>query len=131
MDAAEARALLAECELHAVLGLELADWEEGRVAFRFAPPPSTRLGAGGAVHGGALASALDTAATFAVISSVGEDCTTIDLRVDYLRPALDDAFTVEGRTTRAGQRLAFADATLSTLAGRLVASGRGVFVRAS
>jgi uncharacterized protein (TIGR00369 family) len=128
MDREAAEELLARCELHALIGLELTEWGEGIVAFRFAPPPSTRESESGGVHGGAIATALDTAATFAVISSVGHDASTVDLRVDYLRPALAGTFRVEGRTTRAGRRLGFADAELIADDGRLVASARGTFV---
>jgi uncharacterized protein (TIGR00369 family) len=128
MDRDEAEALLGSCELHALIGLELAEWEPGRVSLRFAPPSATRPGGSGPVHGGALATALDTAATLAIISSIGADASTVDLRLDYVRPALDEVFGVEGRTTRAGRRVGFADAELRTASGRLVASARGTFV---
>jgi uncharacterized protein (TIGR00369 family) len=127
MERAEAEWLLARCELHALLGLELVEWEEGRVAFRFVPPALARAGEGTPLHGGALAATLDTAATFAVISSIGQDASTVDLRVDFLRPGLDPELRVEGRTTRAGRRFAFADAAVTAADGRLVASGRGTF----
>ena len=127
MERAEAERLLATCALHVYLGLELVEWDEGRVAFRFVPPAIARTGEGTPLHGGALAAVLDTAATFAVISSIGQDASTVDLRVDFLRPALDPELRVEGRTTRAGRRFAFADATVTAADGRLVASGRGTF----
>lgn len=127
MDRAEAERLVASCRLHELLGLELAEWEEGRVRFRFAPPPAARAGAGTPIHGGAIATALDTAATFAVISSIGADATTVDMRIDFLRPGLDDEFSVEGWTMRAGKRFAFADASVVAAGGRVVASGRGLF----
>jgi uncharacterized protein (TIGR00369 family) len=123
----DARALLASCELHALLGLELVEFGEGSVRFRFAPPASARSAETNAIHGGARATALDTAATFAVISSIGADATTVDLRVDYLRPALDPDLAVHGLTVRAGRRFAFADATAAGLDGRIVASARGTF----
>jgi uncharacterized protein (TIGR00369 family) len=123
----EAEALLATCELHAFVGLQLVEFEEGHVRFRFAPPATARATGGAAIHGGAIATALDTAATFAVISSVGVDASTVDLRVDYLRPAVDAELTVEGVTLRAGRRLAWADATAATPEGRIVATARGTF----
>jgi uncharacterized protein (TIGR00369 family) len=128
MDRETAQGLLDSCGLHALLGLELAEWGEGTVVFRFAPPAAARAGEGGGVHGGAIATALDTAATFAVISSVDHDASTVDLRVDFLRPALAAEFRVEGRTTRAGRRLGFADAELVADDGRLIATARGAFV---
>jgi uncharacterized protein (TIGR00369 family) len=125
MDRQTAENLLAECELHALIGLELSEWSEGLVVFRFAPPPSVRHEGG--VHGGALSTALDTAATFALISSIDADASTVDLRVDFMRPALDAEFRVEGRTKRAGRRLGWADAELTNAEGRLIAVARGTF----
>ena len=129
IDETMARALLADCELHAMIGLELTEWGEGAIAFRFAPPPSMRSGEPASVHGGALATALDTAATFAIISSAHHDAGTVDLRVDYMRPAVDREFRVEGRTTRLGKSLGWADSQITTADGRLIATARGTFVR--
>lgn len=125
----EAAELLADCELHAALGLELVEWGSDTCSFRFAPPPLARFRGDptGGVHGGALATALDTAACFAAIAAVGQDCSTIDLRTDFLRPALDSEFTVRGTLLRAGRALAWADSTILTLQGRTIATGRGTF----
>ncbi len=124
---ADAEQLLLDCPLHAAIGLELVEWEPGRTRFRFKPPALVRTVDGGLVHGGALVTALDVAACFAVIAQTGHDCSTVDLRTDFLRPALDPAFDVAGTLRRAGRRLAWADATVQTLDGRLLASASGVF----
>jgi uncharacterized protein (TIGR00369 family) len=122
-----AEQLLLACPLHAAIGLELLEWEPGRTKFRFEPPALVRAGEPGFVHGGALATALDVASCFAAIAETGHDCSTVDLRTDFLRPAVDPSFDLEGKLRRAGRRLAWADATLTTLDGRLVAAARGVF----
>jgi uncharacterized protein (TIGR00369 family) len=127
MSREDAERLLLDCPLHAAIGLELVGWEPGRTRFRFDPPTLVRFGEAGLVHGGTLVTALDVAASFAAIAQIGHDCFTVDLRTDFLRPARDPAFDVEGTLRRAGRRLAWADATLSTLDGRLVASASGVF----
>lgn len=124
----EARRLLASCELHSVLGLTLESWELGAVSCLFRPPALARDASTGGVHGGALATALDTVAGFAVISVVGADITTVDLRTDFVRPALDDEFRVSGRELRVGKRFGWADATVTTLEGRVVAAARGTFI---
>jgi uncharacterized protein (TIGR00369 family) len=125
---ADAERLLMSSEVHGRLGLELADWGPERVGLRFRPPAWTRDRAGGAIHGGVLATALDTAACFAAIAAAGVDCSTVDLRCDFLRPALDDEFVVSGSPIRAGRRIAWADATILTSEGRVVATGRGTFI---
>jgi uncharacterized protein (TIGR00369 family) len=123
----EAEALLASVELHRLLGLSLLDWGEGSVTLGFAPPSLARAAGGGPVHGGAIATALDTTACFALISAVGVDCSTIDLRTDFLRPAVDDELLVTGSVIRAGRRFGCAEATLSTGDGRALATARGTF----
>jgi uncharacterized protein (TIGR00369 family) len=128
MPIAEAHRLLGVCELHSVLGLMLETWERGSVAFSFKPPPLARDPGSGAVHGGALATALDTVAGFAVISVVGSDITTVDLRTDFVRPAIDAEFSVHGKELRIGKRFGWADADVATLDGRVVAAARGTFI---
>jgi uncharacterized protein (TIGR00369 family) len=124
----EAERMLAGSEVHARVGLELTDWSSSEVALRFRPGAWTRDPATGGVHGGVLATALDTGACFAAIAAAGVDCATLDLRCDFLRPALDEEFIVRARPLRAGRRIAWADATVETLEGRVVAAARGTFV---
>ena len=120
--------MLASSQVHVRLGLEFTEWGPDAIALRFRPEAWTRDAANGAIHGGILATALDTAACFAAIAAAGVDCSTLDLRCDYLRPALDDEFVVRGTPLRAGKRIAWADATIATHEGRLIATGRGTFI---
>jgi uncharacterized protein (TIGR00369 family) len=124
----EAQRLLDSCEIHRLLGIELIEWALGDVLFRFTPPGFARAAGASAVHGGALLTALDTAACFAAISSVGADCSTVDLRTDFLRPALSEVFTVRGTTLRAGKSFAWGEANISSDDRRVVAVARGLFV---
>lgn len=123
----EAERLLGSCAIHRDMRLELAEWEHGRVRFALRPPASVRSGDARIVHGGALATALDTAACFAVIAAVGVDCSTVDLRIDFLRPASADELSVTGTLLRAGRRFGWADAAVTTPDGKLVATARGTF----
>lgn len=62
-----------------------------------------------AVHGGVLATLIDSAGGLAVFCAVGpgDRVSTLDLRVDYLRPAaVDAALTAEARVLRVGNRVA-------------------------
>jgi uncharacterized protein (TIGR00369 family) len=125
---ADAERMLASSEVHARIGLAFVEWGADGVALSFRPDAWTRDPASGAVHGGILATALDTTACFAAIAAAGVDCSTLDLRCDYMRPALDEEFLVRGTPLRAGKRIAWADAIVSTLGGRAVAAARGTFV---
>jgi uncharacterized protein (TIGR00369 family) len=123
----EAERLLGMCAIHRDLGLELTEWRHGQVRFTFRPPASVRSGDEGFIHGGALATALDTAACFAVIAAIGADCSTIDLRTDFLRPASAEELAVTGTCLRAGRRFGVADATVIAPDGKVVAMARGTF----
>ncbi|SRR5229473_132303 len=61
----------------------------------------------GVVHGGAVASLIDTAAAFAVVTRLesGERVTTTDLTIHYLRPITSGRLTATARIVRGGRRL--------------------------
>jgi uncharacterized protein (TIGR00369 family) len=61
----------------------------------------------GVIHGGVVASLVDTAAAFAILTLLkpNESTTTIDLTVHYLRPLLRGRVTAEARVVRAGRRV--------------------------
>lgn len=79
----------------------------------------------GSVHGGVLATLLDTAAACAVHSTlaVGELYTSQDLSTRFLRPVTLESglLTCVGRVIARGRRTALAEAHLTDEAGRLVA----------
>lgn len=82
------------------------------------------------LHGGVVATLLDAAATFALISATGADWSTVDLRTDFLRPAPAGVLLVSGTAVQAGKRLGRASATVSDPAsGRLLATGGGTFAK--
>lgn len=82
------------------------------------------------LHGGVVAMVLDTTATFALIGATGTDWSTVDLRVDYLRPAPPGALEARGSAVQIGKRLGRATAELFAAdSGRLVASATGTFTR--
>ena len=61
----------------------------------------------GVVHGGVIASLVDTAAAFAIITSLEKEqtTTTVDLTIHYLRPLFRGRATAEARVIRAGRRI--------------------------
>jgi uncharacterized protein (TIGR00369 family) len=79
----------------------------------------------GSVHGGMLATLLDTAAGCAVHSTlaVGEGYTSLDLTTKFLRPVTlqSGLLTCVGTVIQRGRRTALAQAELTDEAGRLVA----------
>jgi uncharacterized protein (TIGR00369 family) len=61
----------------------------------------------GVVHGGAIASLIDTAAAFAVLTKIDleERVATADLTIHYLRPIADGQITATAQLVRAGRRV--------------------------
>jgi uncharacterized protein (TIGR00369 family) len=112
---------------NAWLGLELVAWDEHGVTLRL----RNRRELSGqvalrALHGGIIAAVVDAGCSMAVIAQTGESVFTVDMRVDYLRPATDDEFTVRGDVVRLGRTLATADTRVIAVNGKVVASGRAV-----
>jgi len=77
-------------------------------------------------HGGILAALIDLAGHAAVAVKTGKPAPTIDLRIDYLRPAPSVDLEARARVLRAGRAIARADIEVMAN-GVLVAVGRGTF----
>lgn len=79
-------------------------------------------------HGGILAALVDLAADWALVKRTGRGVPTVDLRVDYHAAAMPGDLTVKGRVVKAGGQLSTAEAHVYDGGGKLVASGRGVYL---
>ncbi len=82
---------------------------------------------GGYTHGGILAALVDLTADWALVSSNGRGVPTIDLRVDYHAAAKGD-LRVVGKAIKLGKQFSTAEAHVYDASGKLVASGRGVYL---
>jgi uncharacterized protein (TIGR00369 family) len=111
------------------LGLVLESSETSGVVFRMPSRPEI-LGSPstGALHGGVVASLIDTAASYAVLARTGRSLATVDMRVDYHRPAISPQYRVEGSIVRLGRTMATADARMYDDKGALLASGRALLM---
>ena len=81
------------------------------------------------LHGVVIAALLDTAATLVLDAGDGETWSTVDLRVDYLRPVSLGDCRIEATVVRAGRRVARSTASLYDGSSRLCATATGAFVR--
>ncbi len=108
-----------------LLQMDLVDLEEGRVEVRCAVDESV-YNPLGAVHGGLVATLLDTVAGWAVQSTLQEGVgfTSIELKVSFLRPVhvSSGPLTAIGAVVRPGRRVAFAEGQVRDTAGRIVAT---------
>lgn len=102
--------------------------EDMAVEVRMAMAPQLERTAGSnQFHGGPIASLIDTAGDFAVGLAVGGGVPTIDLRVDYLRPAFGPHITAKATARRVGRTVGIADVDVFGADGKLVAIGRGCY----
>lgn len=108
----------------ATLDVEAVSFEVGRAVFSLIPG-EMHYNPLGSVHGGVLATLLDSAAGCAVHSVLpaGIGYTSLDLTTKYLRPvtAATGLVTAEGRVLSQGNRTALAEAQLTDEHGRLLA----------
>jgi len=80
----------------------------------------------GAVHGGVLTSIIDSAAFWAAYYGI-EDQTTglvsVDLKLNFLAPALSGRLIAEGRQIKLGKTLGYAEAKVLNEKGQILAHG--------
>ena len=103
---ARARNAFASVPYAKFLGLQLGEICEGEVSIHLDVREELRQNQG-VVHGGAIASLIDTASAFAVLTQIDlqERVTTTDLTIHYLRPANTGRLTALARIIRGGRRL--------------------------
>jgi uncharacterized protein (TIGR00369 family) len=89
-----------------LLGLELGEMKSGEASLHLNMRDELKQNQGVA-HGGVVASLIDTAAAFAVVTRLesGERVTTTDLTIHYLRPITSGRLTATARIVRGGRRL--------------------------
>lgn len=80
-----------------------------------------------AFHGGVIASLIDLAGHAAVAVKLGRMAPTIDLRIDYMRPAESDTLIAHAKLLKAGRTVARVDIEVLDRQNRIVALGRGTF----
>jgi uncharacterized protein (TIGR00369 family) len=83
------------------------------------------LQAYGIVHGGVLATLIDTATFWSVYLRIPEDAglVNIDLKLNYLKPVENGMLTAEGRAIRSGQTICYAESDVFNANRDLVAHG--------
>lgn len=95
------------------------------------------------VHGGVISAALDAMGGLAVMAAIGArhmdepvlarlhrfaKLGTIDLRIDYLRPAIGEYFTMTAEVLRLGSRVASVRMLFLGADGKLLATGAAAYM---
>ena len=113
-----------------LLGIELEEIARGTATLGFEIRDELKQN-NGVVHGGAIASLIDTATAFAIMSLLppGERATTVDHTVNYLRPVTSGRVRAAARVARAGRRIIVATADLFDDGGKLAATALTTYIR--
>jgi acyl-CoA thioesterase len=108
------------------LGIHLDTLEVGHSVWTLTPSPAA-ANAMFTVHGGVLATLMDTAMGSAVFTRLPADTyyTTLELKVNFVRPVSLTAptLTCVARTVHVGRRTATADCVVTAADGKLAAHG--------
>jgi uncharacterized protein (TIGR00369 family) len=109
-----------------LVGYRISDVDKGRAVFELEPaeyhynPFST-------VHGGIVATLLDTTMTAAVLSTLpmGQACSTLEIKVNYIRPVTHKTGLVQcvAETIHNGNRIATASGKVFDSEKKLIAHG--------
>src|SRR5947208_9907137 len=112
------------------LGLQLGELREGEVSIHLDVRDELKQNQG-VVHGGAIASLIDTASAFAVLTQIETDerVTTTDLTIHYLRPLTSGRMTAAARVVRGGRRLFVLSVEVTNDAGVLVATAVTTYIK--
>lgn len=104
-----------------------ADWQAGAVIFSLPYDESFRRSSDSPqIHGGVIAAFIDIAGDYALAVKLGYLVPTINLSIDYLRPA-SSALTAEAAIVKAGRTIGVVDVKVTDDDGKLVAVGRGTY----
>lgn len=112
------------------LGIELDMIEEGRARLSL-EVTQRHLQLAGVMHGGAIATLIDTAVAFAIVgaSELGARFTTIEMKVNYLSPIREGRVVAEAKLIRDGRRIVVSDCDVFDSQGQLAAKGLLTYMR--
>jgi uncharacterized protein (TIGR00369 family) len=113
-----------------LLGIELESIEPGVAVVSLALNEKLKQN-NGVIHGGVIASLIDTALALAILSVLPESdrVTTVDLTISYLRPLTEGKASATARVIRAGQRIISASADVTNDHGTLAATALSTYIK--
>ncbi len=108
------------------LGMRIVRLEEGR-AFLEMDVSEKMHNLSGTMHGGIMGDIADAAMGIALATTLepGEDFTTIEFKISFLRPHVTGVLKAEGVLARRGRRVSFTEATMTNKDGKVIAKATG------
>ncbi|MDP3859932.1 MAG: PaaI family thioesterase [Stagnimonas sp.] len=108
----------------ALIGMQLAllDFDRCRIELELG---ERHMQPFGIVHGGVLATLIDTATFWAGFLRLPDDCgmVNVDLKLNYLKAVARGRLRAEGRCLRPGRQISYTEASVYDETGELVAHG--------
>lgn len=85
----------------------------------------------GNIHGGVIASVLDSAIAVAINQQLGpgEGAVTVEIKINYLRPVSKGKIRGEGSVIQKGRKIIVAQGEIRDESGQMVAFGTATFMR--
>jgi uncharacterized protein (TIGR00369 family) len=111
-------------------GIELESAEPGSAVMSLAVREELKRD-NGVVHGGAIATLIDTCTAFAIIPLLAEDehSVTVDLTISYLRPLTTGTARASAKILREGRRVIVLSAEVLDHEGKLAATALSTYLR--
>jgi len=121
---------LAEGSFWKLVDMDVDYLEDGKAIVRI-PVSQKHRQVYGQVHGGVIASMLDSAIAVVVNQQIGPDegANTVELKVNYLRAAMGNSLRAEAEIIKFGRTLIVADARCYDEDDRLLAYASGTYYR--
>jgi acyl-CoA thioesterase len=113
-----------------LLGIEIVRLERGEATLALGSRPELMRMAG-IMHGGALASLMDSASAFAALTIIGADVhtVTVDLTLHFLRPVTEGLVEARARVLRAGRRIITVSIEATNADGKAVATALTTYLK--
>lgn len=128
LDKARLNALMERISFNAHLGLRVTRVYMDGIGLECTIEPH-KLNVLGTLHGGVTATLVDAAAGVAILGRLGgRPATTVELKVNYLRPVSEGKVHARARIVKMGKTLAFATVDVKDNHGRLIAAGSATYM---
>ena len=105
------------------IGFRLTHAEAGTAVFVLDARMDTHANPMGTLHGGVLCDVADAAmgTAYGMLLAEGETMTTLELKINFLRPVWDATLTATGRVIWKGATVGMAECDIADERGRLIA----------
>ncbi len=109
-----------------LVGIEFGEYHEDGGVTLCLPVEEHHQNGAGVAHGGVMLTLADAAISFGIARTVGLRCTTVEIKINYLRPVTGGVLEARSHIVRAGRRLVIARAEVNCR-GKQVAEALATF----